>query len=301
MSIAADKIAIVIPTVGRVDDLRKMLESLERQTRQPEQVVIIDEAGEGHALAREFSRLNIAVTTFPGGSASAKRNRGMELVAPDIELIGFMDDDIVLEPAAVKAMMDFWKTAGADVAGAGCNWVNQDPLYARRLKSLPVVSWLGLYDARGGRVMPSGFQTLIGVVSENRYVQWLSSIAVVYRRHLLAEHHFDEWYEGYSYLEDLDLSYALSRKYKLAVVAGARFRHYPSSLGRPDTYLFGKKEVINRLHFVRKHPELSVGRCLLALGVRNLMSLYRAVTRLDKASFRRALGNLAAAFRSGAA
>ena len=71
MSFAGDKIAIVIPTIGRCDELRKMLQSLAQQTRRPDQVVLVDEAGEGNALAGEFPALCISLTTLPRGSASA--------------------------------------------------------------------------------------------------------------------------------------------------------------------------------------------------------------------------------------
>ena len=298
MPIVAGQIAIVIATVGRCEELRTMLRSLATQTRLPDQVVLVDEAGEGNTLAREFPQLNIFVTTFPRGSASAKRNRGIHCVAPEIELIGFMDDDIVLEPQALAAMRDFWLSSPSDLGGVSCNLVNHPPLFASRLKSLKFASRLALYDARGGVVLRSGFHTLLGNVAQTQYVQWLPSTAVVYHRQVLAEHSFDEWYQGYSYLEDLDFSYSISRRYKLAVLAGARFCHYPSQIGRTDPYLFGKKEVLNRLHFVRKHPELSPASCLFALAIRASMSVILGVTRFEVAYFRRALGNLVAVFSS---
>ncbi len=292
MPAPTDKIAIIIPTVGRCDDLRRMLASLAPQSRPPDQVVIVDENGEGNDLAREFPQLNILVTTFPRGSASAKRNRGIECVAREIELIGFMDDDIVVEPAAIEAMLDFWKTATEDVGGASCNWMNQPPIYASKLKSLPLVSRLGLYDSRGGLVMRSGFQTVMGIVNGTRYVQWLPSGAVVYRRQVLEACSFDEWFRGYSYLEDLDFSYTLSKKYRLAVVANARFNHYPSSVGRISPYLFGKKEVTNRWRFVRKHPELSPALCWVALSIRALISTFLGLTSFEGTHFQRAWGNI---------
>lgn len=269
-----------------------MLRSVAQQTRPPDQVVIVDEAGEGGALAGEFSHLNISVTTFPRGSASAKRNRGAQCVAPDIHLIGFMDDDIVLEPQAMEAMWDFWRNAPEEVGGASYNWMNQPPLFASRLKSLGFVSKLALYDSRGGVVLKSGFHTVIGAVTKTQYVQWLPSGAVVYRRHILEKHSLDEWYGGYSYLEDLDFSYDLGKKYKLAVVAGARFYHYPSRLGRIDSYAFGKIEVANRFHFVRKHPELSRVRCFFALMIRLLISVFLGLRNLDGSYFKRAGGNI---------
>jgi glycosyltransferase involved in cell wall biosynthesis len=294
MPIHTDKIAIIVPTIGRCDDLRRMLASLARQSRPPDLVVLVDENGEGNALVSEFPQLEIFVTTFPRGSASAKRNRGIQCVAPEIELIGFMDDDIVLEPQALAAVRDFWVSSPPDLGGVSCNLVNHPPLFASRLKSLKLASRLALYDARGGVVLRSGFHTLLGYVSQTQYVEWLPSTAVVYDRQVLAQHFFDEWYQGYSYLEDLDFSYSISREYKLAVLANARFCHYPSPIGRTAPYLFGKKEVINRLYFVRKHSELSPALCCVALSIRALISTFQGLTRFEGAFFKRAWGNIVA-------
>jgi GT2 family glycosyltransferase len=292
MPVATHKIAIVIPTIGRCDELRKMLQSLAQQTRLPDQVVLVDEAGEGNTLAREFPALHISVTTFQRGSASAKRNRGVECVASEIELIGFMDDDIVLEPQAVEVMLDFWKNAPEDTGGASCNWMNLPPLFASRLKSLRFVSRWGLYDPRGSLVMRSGFQTIFRSVPENRYVQWLPSGGVVYPRRILQEELFDEWFQGYGFLEDLDFSYSVGKKHRLVIVAAARSYHYPSKIGRPDWYLFGKKEVINRLYFVSKHQEFSRPLCCLGLFVRMFLSTFEAVKGLEAARLKRVAGNL---------
>ncbi len=72
---------------------------------------------------------------------------------------------------------------------------------------------------------------------------------------------FDEFFDGFSYLEDLDFSYTVGRRYRLAVVAGAGYAHHPP--GRGDTFdflHFGRIEIRNRIFFVRKHG-LSVSKC----------------------------------------
>lgn len=298
MQKATGRFAIIIPTIGRFDELRRMLQSLALQSHLPHQVVIVDEAGEGRTVATEFSQLNIFVTTFPKGSASAKRNRGLQYTTPETELIGFMDDDIVLAPEALEAIRDFWRTSPPELGGVSCNLVNHPPRQFSKLKSLGVASRLALYDNRPGAVLRSGFHTQLGCLTENHYVHWLPSTAVVYRRQILLEEAFDEWYQGYSYLEDLDFSYTVGRRYKLAVVALARFWHFPSQIGRSNMYLLGKKEVVNRLYFVRKHPELSTAWCVFALGSRAIMSLVLAISMLDGQSFRRAIGNFVAAVSS---
>jgi len=270
-----------------------MLESLAKQSRLPDQVIVIDEGESREDLASHFPQLTLSVLGFPEGSTSAKRNRGTQAAGSDITLIGFMDDDVVLEPGALEAMLSFWETAPADLGGASFNWVNHPPLFASQLKSLRITSCLGLYASERGAVLRSGFHTLIGYVPETKCVRWLPAGAAVYPRHVLEEHPFDEWFEGYGYLEDLDFSYRIGKKYRLAVVAAARFCHYPAEAGRPNPFLFGKKEVVNRLYFVRKHQELSSSLCCLALLFRSIISLFLAVSKLESTYLKRLAGNLA--------
>jgi GT2 family glycosyltransferase len=293
MPVSIDKIAIIIPTVGRSDDLRRMLHSLTQQSRRPDQVVIVDEAGEGNALAREFHQLNISVTTFPRGSASAKRNRGLQCVAPEINLIGLMDDDIVLEPQALEATLRFWEKAPEDLGGVSLNVLNDPADFATWLKKSKLASWLGLYGTERGKVLRSGFHVPLRHISETIYVDWLPTYCVTYPKRVLEAYSFDEFFVGYSYLEDLEFSYRIRKKYRLAVVADARFSHFPSAIGRPNWYLFGKKEVINRLYFVSKHRELSRPQCYFRLVVRTLLTLVEGIGKFESSPFQRVAGNFA--------
>jgi len=293
MTPPSHKLAIVIPTIGRHAELRRMLASVAAQTRLPEQVLIVGE-GEGMAeLAREFPRLNAEFISMPGSSICDARNRGTQLARPECTLIAFMDDDILLEPQAISALLDFWEHASDDLGGTGCNLVNYPTLQAGRLKALRLTSRLELYDSSKGAVLRSGIHTMMPGIREDTYVRWLPTYAVVYSRLALNEFWFDEWFVSYSYLEDLDLSYRIGKKYKLAVVAEARFYHYPSEVGRPSDYRFGKKEVLNRLYFVSKHRELSRRLCRVALVIRALMTILLGLRKFEISYFKRAAGNFA--------
>ncbi len=288
------RIAVVIPTIGRKDELSRMLASLAMQSRLPDEVIVVDEDESSRTFAAEFPQLNLRVIVLPG-SAAAKRNAGMKAARPEVTLVGFMDDDIVLEPTTIEAMAAFWEQAAPGLGGASCNYVNAPRGFGQGLKQLAPWSALGLYERRPGGVARSGFQTRVADFRETTYVRWLPSGAAFYAREVLDQVCFDEWFETYSYLEDLDFSYRIGKKYKLAVVANSRFYHYPSKIGRPSAFLFGKKEVLNRLYFVSKHSELSRPRCCLALSIRSLMSLFFGLKGFDVGYFQRAAGNLAGA------
>ncbi len=287
------RLALVIPTKDRSVELKRMLESLAAQTCLPDQVIIVDEAEESDALARELSQLSITTIAFPGGSAAAKRNRGLLSVNPRFDLIGFMDDDIVLAPNAIQEMLSFWEKAPETLGGAGFNIRNlTTPETSQKWKLRPLV-WI--YDSlvgkseRKGSVLPSGFPTPIYPVTENTYVDWLETMALVFRGDVVKQFQFDEFFEGYSYLEFLDYTFAISRKYRLCVVGDAWITHYSSPIKR--SYLLGKKQVINRLFFVRKHPELSQFRCCLTLVTQMFFNVVVGVLLRDSGHIQRACGN----------
>jgi glycosyltransferase involved in cell wall biosynthesis len=284
------RVTCIIPTVGRRDELRKMLESLAVQSRLPDEVIVVgDDIGD---LLSEFRTLRARFIHQPRASAAENRNAGAAASDPTTDLLAFLDDDIVLEPEAFTAMLRFWESGPADLGGASFNWVNHPAMPVPRLKRMALTRMLGLYSGHKGAVARSGFQTTYGYVKADVLGSWLPSGAVVYRKRAFTEYGFDNWFEGYSYLEDLDLSYRISRRYKLAMVSDARINHYPSGTGRLDNYQFGKKEILNRLWFVRKHAELSLGRCYLGLVLRTFLNLWSMVGERDWHRLERVAGNL---------
>jgi GT2 family glycosyltransferase len=287
-----NKLAFVVATKDRPEELRRMWRSLGLQTRPPDEVVVVD-ASARPSSPEGFGPAPFALTYIhvDRPSAAGQRNMGLMAVGRDTELVGFLDDDAVLEKDAVEEMLRFWETADGTVGGAAFNLVNHPPLDLPGLKRTALVASLGLYARRPGAVAPSGFQTMIGSVERTIWAEWLPSTAAAWRREVFREHRFDEWFDGYSYLEDLDFSYRVGKTCKLAVVAGARYRHLPAAGGRGSGYVFGLREVANRIHFVRKNPELSIGKCRIALAVRLLMNSAFAAKQRRSVYLGRALGN----------
>ncbi len=293
------KLAFVVPTKDRPDDLSRLLRSLAGQTGPVEEVVIVDGGDRPLGpLAEAFPGLSVRVLRHRPPSATRQRNVGIDAVGPKASLIGILDDDSVLVPDAVEVMLSFWDAAPARLGGASFNLANPPGLVAAGLKHLPLAEWLGLYSARKGAVLPSGFQVMLDGVTENLSVQWLPSGTSVWRRQVFSDFRFDEWFGGYSYLEDLDFSYRVGRSFGLAVVAAARQFHFPSPRGRLGGYVFGRREVANRLYFVHKNPELSVAKCYLALLFRAGLSLVQAVRCREAYFLERMAGNVAALLAS---
>ena len=98
----------MVATKDRPDDLGRMLKSMSGQSALPDQVIIVDASSiPVQEIAAEFKPLNIKYIRHPQPSASKQRNVGISAVAPDTDLIGFLDDDIEFEPGAIEAMLRF--------------------------------------------------------------------------------------------------------------------------------------------------------------------------------------------------
>jgi len=286
------RICIVIPTKDRPEKLRTVLWSLANQTQKPYEVIIVDGSEKNTVgFLNDFDEFKISYMTLQPPSATRQRNLGIKAVSQDCDFVGLIDDDVVLEERAIECMMGFWKNADGNVGGAAFNVMNHPEIYAEKFKSMKITERLGLYSKKRGKVTAAGFQALIGKVKRNVFVDWLSSGASVWRKYIFESYGFDEWYTGYSYLEDLDFSYTVGKKYKLVVVADAGYYHYPAPGGRGSGYEFGMKEVLNRLYFIKKHKELSFLKCILALKVRQLMSVWLFFKERKIYFLSRAFGN----------
>ncbi|MBI2372694.1 MAG: glycosyltransferase [Deltaproteobacteria bacterium] len=279
----------MIPTKDRPSELRAVLHSLDAQTARPDAIWIVASGRPVAEVGAAFPRLPIHYLHHARPSASAQRNVGAR-AARGADLIGFFDDDIVLEPDALEGMLAFWRAAAADVGGAALNLLNFEPPPARALKRSTAARWLGLYDPAPGKITPSGWQTLIGTVTETTQVDWLPSTACIWRAETLQRVAFEERFDGYSYLEDLDFSLEVGKSRRLFVVAEAGFRHHPSDNGRVSRYRFGQSEVDNRLYIVRKHG-LSAPLCYLGLSIRMLMTGGSFLFRPTLGDAQRLLGN----------
>jgi hypothetical protein len=187
-------------------------------------------------------------------------------------------------------MLTFWRNASPDVLGAAFNIRNLPTRNEGILKNSSLADWLGIYSKSPGGVALSGWQTILGELATTQFVDWLPSGASVFRREVFIEHIFDEFFKDYSYLEDLDLSYTIGRRGRLAVVADAGFSHFPSSGGRVSARVFGRYEVRNRLYFVRKH-QLSLPKCWVGLAVRFCMSISFGISHWNRDLIFRAFGN----------
>lgn len=283
-----NRIAFVVPTKDRPHELRRMLASVQGQSVHPTQIIVVDgSTSPCEDVARDFPELTIEYLRVFPPSLSKQRNAGMAAVDPSMTLAGYLDDDLVLEPGAIGAMLRFWEKAPEDVGGARFNIVNEELPRAIWVKSLFL-----LESQKRGDILPSGYQTAIGRVAKDTYVRWLSGGVTLWRKRVIDEFAYDEWFQGTGYLEDVDYSYSVGKKYKLAVVADARVNHLTSPVGKDSNFVLGKWQAINRMYFVKKHGDFQFLMFCWSIFGEFLLNLLTALKERDRPRFGRAWGNL---------
>ena len=296
------RLAVVTPTRNRPREVAKILASLHNQARQPDLVVIVD--GSDPELRPEVRR--IVKQDWPGAhylehwppSAAAQRNHGLEAVlAKDVDLIAFIDDDVTLPADALEVASREILQAVPEFIGFGLNPSDPDSNRSYgRMKNSQIARRLGLYSDRVSAVTVSGWHTRLLQVKSPTEVDWLPSGASIWKARAIRNVRFDEYFEEYSYLEDLEFSLCAREQGRLLLLSSAYFLHEPAAGGRKSRFWFGRIEIRNRLYIVRKHG-LSEPRFWLGAVVRATLTLGSVLVGHFE-EFGRLLGNCAEVLRS---
>lgn len=277
MAARAQRLAVVVPTRNRPHEVATLLASLSVQSRRPESLVVVDSSDPDlrdqvrSAVKRGLSAA-LHIDHWPP-SAAAQRNRGLDAVSGDCDLVALLDDDVTLPPDALETACREIADAAPDFIGFGLNPTDKDATRGYgRLKGSRLVHWLGLYCDRVGAVMPSGWHTRLLSVAQPAEVQWLTTCAAIWKASAIRNIRFDEFFEQYSYLEDLEFSLQARKNGRLLALASASFLHRPAVGGRKSRFWFGRIEIRNRLYIVRKH-RLSEPRFWLGAVLRSVLTL----------------------------
>lgn len=100
-----NKISLVVATIGRDKEIERLLNSLSKQTRPVDEIIIVDQNKDDRVrrILVKYSQLPIVYVASKPVGANAARNLGLCSVSGDI--VGFPDDDCWF-PSEVLAQVD---------------------------------------------------------------------------------------------------------------------------------------------------------------------------------------------------
>jgi GT2 family glycosyltransferase len=259
---ALDGCSLVIPTYKRPEEIAALLDTLAELRDPPEEVVVVDSTPDESVeqRVRQFAgsgpvRFDIVYVRAPQG-LTRQRNAGIDISTG--RYVFFLDDDAVPFAGYFSEMHRVFE-AEPSVGGLGGAIVNQmgGPLSGRwRLRlALRIVP-----RGRPGMWYGCGTSTpraLLKPFSGVRAVQLLPGCAFAFRREVLNEFRFSEFFAGYAQGEDAEMSLRVGKQWKLLSCGSARVVHNVAPGGRPSSFAKGRMEVRNRYFIWKRHtPEV---------------------------------------------
>jgi glycosyltransferase involved in cell wall biosynthesis len=233
-------ITLIVCTYRRADDLERLLHCLLDQTEHGLEILVVDGSGTDSAVRDRVAAWMEWHPGFPLRLISAPtgltRQRNVGLAAARGDLVGFLDDDVTVEPSfcadlvrlfALPEMRDVGGVTGFDVT-----------YYPQPITGIwHLRRWLGVIPGltpgatdRLGRRVPVEFAT---VSQTHRAVGWLPGFCMIFRREAVRDQAFDEELPTYAG-EDKEFSMAVGAAWSLALRADLLVAHHRSPASRDD-------------------------------------------------------------------
>jgi glycosyltransferase involved in cell wall biosynthesis len=246
-------ISVVVCTKDRKNSLEKFLNSLLMQTRLPEELIIVD-SSDHDDTKKMLQQINeklpfdlIYEKTSP--SSARQRNIGAEL--SNGSHLFFFDDDVVLDFKYIHYVEETFKNQRSNrlggVTGRIVNLTLKLELLDKFFKKAFFLSDLG-----NGTFKLSGFPSY-KVGDKPGFVMILSGCNMIYPKKVFSQFKFDESLTEYSYMEDVDLSYRVSKKYNFYYQPKAKLAHFPTSYKTYNSKYFRKVMVQNHRYIFKKN------------------------------------------------
>ncbi len=238
---------LILCTRARPAEVRACLATVAAQRRVPVNVVVVD-SSEDDLTLRVVEEIS---PTWPGSSSllhirskpATTRQRNVGIDATSGEVVHFVDDDTLLDPGYVEAILDLFAADRATAIGGVGGFVTNQPEH----RFTVVDEWLGLDSRREGVVLPSGRNTRL--YKEPAWpveVDWLSGCAMSFRRVVFDTVRPDSRRGSDRNGEDLDLSYRVRQRWPLLITPRARIVHIEAAEGRRTAEDLAVVEMVSR-------------------------------------------------------
>ena len=252
-------ISVIVPTIGRADSLRSLLESLVAQTRPVDEIVVADASGGEetglllHDPQWQKLLLNIKHVIVDPPNAVSQREAAIKLANGDLLL--FLDDDVVLESECVAHLFELLQK-NDDVVGVAADFNNQTWPHPTKLWHWYLRYVLGLRDcAWQGRVVGPLLRFGYNPVPDGPVpMEWLGTCNSLVRRSAFHEAGgFSKFFlHRCTINEDVDLSLKLCRLGKILFCPAARMSHHHAPGGRVTPMLAAEDDLFNRFFILRQ-------------------------------------------------
>lgn len=269
----------VIVTRNRQDALVLSLPGILRQTRPPEEIIVVDSSDDGSAILALVEQLR-PTTAVPirylrsAPGMTHQRNIGLAQVTTEVVL--FPDDDSLLHPEAMAHVMRIYERDGEGLIGGVCTVEALQPhesfglataapnSYRRRRLDGIALAVAPLRHRLEARLAPDPFRTLAAEkLGRLRLPDWLAEARAItvpymtgfrmsYRTEVIRRLGFDEGLGRYALFEDVDASLRVLDSHCLVAALDASIYHHKAPERRDAGRAMGTMHILNRAYVLAK-------------------------------------------------
>ncbi|WP_299213141.1 glycosyltransferase family A protein [uncultured Dokdonia sp.] len=317
------QLSLIVCTYMRPVAICTLLDSVQLQSTYPDEILIIDGSTDDKTedRFRESKYKNLSYFKVPPEhrGLTKQRNYGIDLVGDTIEIVCFLDDDIVLETTYFEEILKTYQVY-PDALGVGGYIVNEVSWKKVNEPFTPAINQFyfdGYVRSDGSRYVlrkklgldanrPPGY---LPTFSHGRSISFLPPSGKIYpveqlmggvasyKIAALKSQKFSEYFEGYGLYEDADYTLRLSKKGPLYINTNAQLHHYHDPGGRPNHFKYGKMVIRNGWYIWRsKYPKPTLEQRFLWNLTAYVLTLVRLSNSLrgndKKAAFSESLGRI---------
>ncbi|HHT9138123.1 MAG TPA: glycosyltransferase family 2 protein [Candidatus Wunengus sp. YC60] len=266
-------VSILISTKNRLHDLKECIDSILLQTVKPDEIILVDASDTCISMEMVNEILvntGIKLTYYRQDVISGKVrktatwNKAVRLALGDI--IIFLDDDVVLNKHYIYHILKTYHESPGSVVGVMGRFKNpkednatqERPSFLYLLSKFIYKLFLLPHETGSGVMQPSGFPEYPSSKNDVTHVEIMPAGNMGIKKEVFEEFTFDEWFHGYSYQEDDDFTYRVSRKYKFLYTPFAALVHKSSTSGRDSIETVETMKVVNHYYFFKKNMPKSL-------------------------------------------
>ncbi len=270
-------VSLLISTKNRFVDLKECIYSILAQTVKPDEIILVDasDTSESMEMVKDsLAATGIKLTYYRQEVISGKTrktaawNKAVRLALGDV--IIFLDDDVVLDKYYIYYVLKIFHENPGGIVGVMGRIKNPKDVKTHQKKTsflyslnrLLYKSFLLPHEEGNGGMQPSGFPAYpdakAGIVS----VEVMPTCNMSVKKEVFREFTFDEWFYGYSYQEDDDFTYRVSKKHKFLYTPFAELIHKRSPSARGNLETVEIMKIVNHYYFFRKNMGKSWKNCL---------------------------------------
>lgn len=267
-------VSILISTKNRLQDLKECIDSILIQTAKPSEIILVD-ASDTHesmemvkeSLINKGIKLTYYKQEVVTGIIRKTATWNKVVISALGDIIIFLDDDVVLEKDYIYQILKTYhentENGIVGVMGRFKNLRDKENTQKEQsfLYSLSVALckyFLLPHEEGNGFMQLSGFPTYPTLRNNIIPVEVMPTGNMSIKKDVFREFTFDEWFHGYSYQEDDDFTYRVSRKYKFLYTPFAELVHKGSATARDNIETVEAMKVINHYYFFKKNMPKSL-------------------------------------------